>query len=535
MGLRRYWNVVRRWWWLPLLGFLIGAGVGFLFSKQMKPVYLAEADLYINPVQNPGSPNSTDLSYAQNLAYSYSQVLRSRLVLDDIGREFGISVKTENVIVAPIPGTPLLSIFVFDPDPARAAAIANRLSDTLLQRTQDARVQSVQAVRQQIDQDLNDARQRVTVASNRLDQLRATPTASGDSLAETLRLHDELLQDQETYRTLLATQQRMQLEQVQAGSLLTVTKRADVPTMPQPGGTLATVLRFGLIGFLALIGLVVLIELFDDRIRDPEELRRRYNLAPLAVLDFARGNPARLLIDPVRPRSDRLTEALRLLRTNLEFTTAGQPPVICVSSALRDEGKSTVAANLAVAEAQAGKRVILIDADLRHPSLHQFFELGNDRGLSTALAQSPRGDCAPLQDGPLGMKILAGGPLPPNPTELLGSPQMVALLRELQAQADIIILDTAPILPFADTLALQGAVPATVLVLDMRRTGAKMLERTLVALEGTPAKVLGVVLNKDTQRRGAYGYDDRRGPSARAWTGARREAARSPAQTVHGD
>lgn len=535
MDLRRYWNVVRRWWWLPLLGLLIGAGVGYLFSKQIKPVYRAEAYLYVNPVQTPGSPNVTDFNYAQTLAYSYSQLLRSRPILDDIGREFGVSVKTENIIVTPVPGAQFLSIVVIDPDPARAAAIANRLSDTLVRRTQDTRTQSVQTVRQQVDQDLNDARQRVTTASNRLDQLRATPTTSGDSLAETLRLHDELLQDQETYRTLLAMQQRMQLEQLQAGSSLTVTNRADIPTMPQPSAALATILRFGLIGLLALLGLAVLIEFFDDRFRDPEELRRRYNLVPLAVLDFAQSRSTRLLIDPVRPRSDRLTEALRLLRTNLEFAATGQPLVVCISSALRNEGKSTVVANLSIAEAQAGKRVILIDADLRDPSLHQFFDLGNDHGLSTVLAHSPHNDRVPLQDGPLGMKILTSGPRPSNPTELLGSHQLIALLRELQGQADIILLDTAPILPFADTLALQGAVPAIVLVLDMRRTGAKVLEQMLTALEQTPAKVLGAVLNKDQQRRGTYGYDGRRGPTVRAPVSTQPEAARPVARTVHGD
>ena len=535
MDLRRYWNVVRRWWWLPVLGLLLGVGGGFLFSRQAPPIYNATAYLYINPVQSQGAPGLADLTYAQTLAYSYSQVLHSPPVLAEAGRQLGFTLKPADISVAPVPATQLIAVKVTDRDPARAAVIANRLSDVLVQRVQDARTQSSQAVRQQIDRDLDDARQRVTTASNRLDQLRAAPAASGDALAETLRLHDELLQAQETYRALLDTQQRLRLEQVQADSLIMVTNRADVPTMPQSSGTPATILRFGLIGLLATIGIVVLLELFDDRIREPEELRRRYHLAPLAVLGRARGGPARLLIDPAQPRSDRLTESLRLLRTNLAFAADEQPLILCVSSALRDEGKTTVAANLAVVEAQAGKRVVLIDADLRDPGIHRLFDLGNDQGLSTTLARPAHGDTVPLQDGPLGMKILTSGPIPPNPTELLGSPRLVALLRDLRTQADVIILDTAPILPFADTLALQGTVPATVLVLDLRRTGAKVLERMLVALEGTPAKILGVVLNKDTQRRGIYGYDDRRGRAARPQGRTLPENVQSLAPTGQGD
>jgi capsular exopolysaccharide synthesis family protein len=207
---------------------------------------------------------------------------------------------------------------------------------------------------------------------------------------------------------------------------------------------------------------------------------------------------------------------------------------ICISSAGPREGKSTVAANLAILEAKAGKRVVLIDANLCHPYLHQFFGLHNTSGLSTFLAQAGASVQPPLQNGPYNnIKILPAGSLPlqdDSPTiqippagclpstaaELLGSPRMVDLVALLRRQADVVIIDSAPICPTPDTLLLQRAVDGTVLVMDARRTGMKALGDAVSALQHASGTLLGVVLNKAAPQTRSSGRRDLRPHQAQA-------------------
>lgn len=498
LDLRRYWQMLRRWWWLLLLGPLIGTGIGLLTAaKPLAPTYQAAAYLSINEVQNPGLPSSADVANNQNLAAAYSQVVRSQPFLNGVSQQLGLPLNAANVAVTPVPGTPFIMIAVTDADPARAAVIANRLSEVLIQRTREQQAANVEPVRQEIDRQLEDIRQQIAATTDRIDKVQTTPTISGDPVSEIRRLNNELGQYQNTYYTLFTTQQRIRLEQVQKPSAISVALAAEAPTAPLPVKVADTNLRLTFIGLLLAIGVVALVEFLDDRIRDPEELRRRFGLAPLAVLPT-------MPHDLLATTSVDTVEAFRFLRTNLTFV-ASQRPIVCIASAQRAEGTSTVAANLALAEAQTGKRVVLIDANLRDPALHHIFGLPNEQGLGTALARTARERPPLLHDGPHDLKILVAGPVPPNPTELLDSQRLVEILTDLRAQADIVILDSAPLLPFADTLVLQRVVDGTALVMDGQRTGTRTLERALVALQQTPGKVLGVVLNQGKRRRSPFG------------------------------
>ena len=163
------------------------------------------------------------------------------------------------------------------------------------------------------------------------------------------------------------------------------------------------------------------------------------------------------LITVSEPRSP-ISEAYRTLRTNLDFASLDQAlKTLVVTSAGVGEGKSTTLANLAVVSAQAGRKVVLVDADLRRPTLHQVFDLGNQTGLTTAMMDETALASPPLQDsGVEGLSVLTSGPLPPNPSELLGSQRMGEIIDVLLERADIVLFDAPPVIAVTDAQVLAG-------------------------------------------------------------------------------
>jgi non-specific protein-tyrosine kinase len=195
-----------------------------------------------------------------------------------------------------------------------------------------------------------------------------------------------------------------------------------------------------------------------------------------------------------------------VLRTNLQFSTFDARTLL-ITSAGPGEGKSTTAANLAVAIAQTGLKVIVVDADLRRPALHRFFGLSNAAGLTSALV-SPASDVNMfLQQTELkDLFVMASGPIPPNPSELLSSSRMTTAVEALKRNADVVLFDSPPVLAVADAAVLAGKMDATILVVDAGKTRAHALHRAADTLARSRTKVVGVVLNKLTARSGGY-YD----------------------------
>jgi capsular exopolysaccharide synthesis family protein len=249
----------------------------------------------------------------------------------------------------------------------------------------------------------------------------------------------------------------------------------------------------------------------ERRLRNPLAAHlpwRRRPLEPLSILPI---RDERLAPVAVAASLHRFRDGFRALRANLGFVDSDGALIVAVTSAVRGEGKSTVAANLALAEAQAGRRVVLVDADMREPRLHQFFGLSNAYGLSTVLSRNANEAGLHVQTGPLGMHILTSGPTPPDPAGLLDSPRMAQLMRAFHAQADITILDSPSILDAPDAIVLQQHVHGLIVVIDIQHTPFKALDHALASLQ--PAKALGTVLNRVKQhasRRGRYGPEAHR-------------------------
>jgi polysaccharide biosynthesis transport protein len=208
--------------------------------------------------------------------------------------------------------------------------------------------------------------------------------------------------------------------------------------------------------------------------------------------------------DPHSPRA----EAFRTLRTNLQFVdAANHPRSIVFTSSLPGEGKTTTAANLAITMAAGGSRVCVVEGDLRRPRLLEYMGLDGSVGLTNVLIGQTDVTDALQQFSDGGLYVLGAGPIPPNPSELLGSTAMEKTLRELESRFDVVIIDTPPLLPVTDAAVLSTIVGGTVLVVGAGRVDRQNLTRSLQSLDAVKGRVLGLVVNMvPTKGADAYSY-----------------------------
>lgn len=203
-----------------------------------------------------------------------------------------------------------------------------------------------------------------------------------------------------------------------------------------------------------------------------------------------------------------ISEQYRTLRTNIKFSNTTKLQTLVVTSAVQAEGKSTTAANLAYLFAEEGQNVLFIDADMRKPTVHFTFHLSNITGLSFVLSgQATLQDCI-QQIEDTSLHVLTSGPIPPNPSEMLGSQAFHALLRTAEQHYDWIIIDTSPVLAVTDAQVLANRVDGTILVIDPIKSDKKMAKKAVSLLKKVDAHLLGVVLNNVEQNKDIYYYSE---------------------------
>lgn len=207
--------------------------------------------------------------------------------------------------------------------------------------------------------------------------------------------------------------------------------------------------------------------------------------------------------DPKNPAA----EAYRVIRTGIQFAQAGKElQTIALTSCTPNEGKSTTVANLAVVLTQAGKSVLLIDCDMRNPTVHKNFNLSNKVGLSSCISMGTALSDAVQKTSIEGLYALTGGVIPPNPSELLGSEQMKNVLQRAKEQYDYVLIDTPPVMPVTDALIVSRFVDGMILVIASAEVKVEMARDVKNQLVNAGANILGVVLNKVRSEHHGYGY-----------------------------
>lgn len=458
------------------VAFLAVVVVTFALPKQ----YRAESTLSVG--EDRPSPTGGDTVQLDDvLARTYVSLLQTPDVEDAVVRALPFRLSRDELAsdtsVQAITGTRLISIAVLARDPAQAQQIAAAYGDTFVQRQQQSAVTASQG-------QLAGLRARIGALAREVAGLRGAADVPRRALAET-----ELTATRDAY---VSAQQNAIL----AGSNVSVASRATLPGSPaKPRPKLYLALGL-VVALLLAAGTALLRNLFDERVRDEDELLALMHAPILARIPVA------------RPGRDLATqEALDVLCVNLRAADPmGERQVIAVSSALPNDGKTTLVAELGLGFARLGMRVATVDCDLRRRALTEASGALGAAGVINLLVESQADlDELVAPTSHPGVWLLPAGPIIPNPSALLGTARLSGVLRQLRQRYDYVLLDTPPVTQGADVTEIASVVDGVVLVADLARSRRRALLGAREQLARADGRVLGLALNRVPDRGDAYG------------------------------
>lgn len=518
---------------------ILAGGVANRVGAGQQPLYAASATLLINSSPSMGGNDLNAVNVGQRLAVTYQQLVGTEPVLERVIERLGLPYDVEElqdkVSASTARDTQLLRISVSDTDPAAAATIANTVADEfatfiLAQLTSSANPSrtALQGLIDTTQTQLDDVRAQIRQAEE-----EETP---GEARAESLQsLQGRAAQLEQSLAALLIQAQQMDLSTAAAQSQVSVAVPASVPGEPYAPRVRFYTLLAAFLGMLVGVGAVGLIEYLDNTAKAGLDFAQLFGVPLLSTISqvpkLRRGRQQ--LYMESQPRSNS-AEAIRLLRANLEFAASAQEiTTLAVTSAGPGDGKSTVAANLAVATAQGGLRTVLIDADMRRPSQHRIWNVTSAQGLTTLLTRPQHAwEWAAIGGMMPNLSLILSGPIPHNPADLLSSSRFQTLIQEISQVADIVIIDTPPLLAVSDPLSVATDVDGVIVVAKAGGTRVESLRHAMRMLSQRSVRVLGVVLNQETKRNssgyyyaGYYGEDQ---PSRGVPRATRRDADQHP-------
>jgi non-specific protein-tyrosine kinase len=521
--IKEYMYVFWSWAWLIVLFGLIAGGVAYITSIQTTPIYQTSTRLLVSDPPAMQSLNYSGIVNAQSLAGTYSKMMVDRPVLQGVIERLNLSMTSDElkplITVDIISGTQLLSINVQNANPILAADIANTIAAVFTERIRDLQAQRYSSTRDglalrvsEMEKKVSDTTSAITAERHALGldivitNPNATPNPALVESPQLLQLESRLTEYQRLYSELVTNYEQVRLAEAQTSTNVFVSEPASVPRVPISPNTNRSTMFAAVVGVMLAVGLIFAIEYLDDTIKNPEDLKRRFNLPIVGFIThhtMVNGRPISLS----EPRSP-VVEAFRTLRTNITFSGVDKPlRRIIVTSSVPQEGKTTVSSNLAVVLAQGDRKAVLIDADLRRPQIHQKFALSNRIGLANLFIRQTDVMTGILQPTELPqLSVITSGILPPNPSELLTSMKMAQVLDRLNEEFDVIIIDTPPVLTVTDAAAMAANIDGVILVVKPGVTKLSALAQTVEQMQAVGARILGVVLNDIKPSSRKYGF-----------------------------
>ncbi|MFJ9865199.1 polysaccharide biosynthesis tyrosine autokinase [Streptomyces sp. NPDC101165] len=479
MDLHGFLKALARRWPTVVVCLVLGIGAALAVTGLCTPVYEARTQLFVATSTGPDTAElNQGQSFSQARVQSYAAIVTTRQVILPVVKQLRLRTTPEELAsritaVAPL-NTVLIDITVRDTAPQRAARIANAVAGQF------------------------------SAVVERLETPKRAPDSQKSRKGDDASLTSPVS--------------------------LGVTQEAVAPTGPVSPRPLLNLAAGALAGLLLGAGLVVLRETLDTTFKMSEALSEFTALPGLGTIPYDRNAPKQPLVTAAG--HSKRAEAFRKLRTNLQFSQVDDPPrIIVVTSSVPGEGKTNTAVNLALSLAEAGVSTCLVDADLRRPCVASTFGLVQDAGLTTVLIGRAR--IAEVMQQAGGLSVLASGAVPPNPTELLGSARMYEVLRELADTYEVVIVDSAPLLPVADTVGLASLAQGALLVVRAAKTRREQVRTAAESLERVGVRVLGTVFSmapiSKGSRYGQYGYYGEYGELPTPRTSASDEKTTAPA------
>ncbi|MEA2828879.1 MAG: tyrosine-protein kinase [Actinomycetota bacterium] len=500
LELRDYLLVLRRRRAIVVITVALVVGAAVALSFLQTPVYAASAKLRIEPRAGisvfdttSGQANGSALFIPTEI-----EVLQGESVQDIVRRELK---SAPPVSVRQVGTTAVVLVVAESTDRQQAAKVANAYAAAYIEHRRQQGIDESVVAQREVQSKIQDLQDQIAALDR---QIGSTPGAGSESLQAQ---RESLVQQQALFQDNLNRQQ-INSNLITGGA--EIVRSAKVPGSPIKPTPIRNAILALVVGCLLGVGLAFLAEYLDDSIPTQEALQQVTGTIPVIGLipeiPGWKTKERSRLVALEAPRSVP-AEAYRALRTAIDFIALDHPMrTLQVTSPGQGEGKTTTLANLGITLATAGKRVVIVCCDLRRPRIHDFFGLDNTVGFtSTLLGERPVSAALQNVPGVPRLRLLASGPLPPNPSELLSSKRTADVFAALAADADIVLIDTPPVLPVTDALVLFRHVDATLMVFSADTTTRKEAAAAIAKVRQVDGPVIGAVLN-GVKAESGYGY-----------------------------
>ena len=510
MDLNAYLAILGRNKWVILVTMVVTVAVVAIGTFMATPIYSASTTLRVATASS-GSVSYSDYMYADRLMNTYTKIATSRPVLGELAKNLNLQ-KIPQVSVQMVPSTELIKISVESSNPTVAQDVANGLAEILITQSKElysgggkSRQEILGEQLAQAEAELNQARQEYETDLNQ----------SGADSERVMAANEAITLKERTYATLLEQYEQARLNEAIRANIISVVEPAILPLEPSKPRKALNISLGLLIGLVGGVGLVFLLENLSTRLHTSDQIQAVTELGVIGKIPPIKRK--RLFVSESRNGRNSFSafrESFRFMRSKISTQNPTSPnggpfKTLMFTSSIPGEGKSTVVNNLALAIAQAGQKVVVVDCDLRRPTQHKLSNLSNKVGLSSVLVQHEPLEKALQKTRYPNLEVLSSGPLPQNPTELLGSPLMILLIDRLTHLYDMVLIDTPALLPVVDGAVIAPLVDGVVLVARRNFVREEAVRETCKQLELINARVIGVVVNESEQNGTYYYYHGR--------------------------